>query len=108
MRLTTRVLKSAVSRAIEIFNEINPGSNTNSTELGDSLNSIKEKIDSKAPFDEIDTIVDEKITPLLNGIFILNLAEGGEHAEEGGEHAEEGGEHADDESTGSSENETHD
>ena len=60
---------------------------------------MKGKIDSKAPFDEIDTIVDEKLTSLLNSIFKLNLAEeGGEHAEEGGEHAEEGGEHAEDES----------
>jgi hypothetical protein len=100
--------QSAVSRAIEIFNEIKPESNTNSTELGDSLNSLKGKIDSKAPFDEIDTIVDGKITPLLNTIFKLNLAEdGGEHAEDGGEHAEDGGEHADEESVGSSENDNH-
>jgi hypothetical protein len=93
--------QSAVSRAIEIFKEIKPESNINSTELGDSLNSLKGKIDSKAPFDEIDTIVDEKITPLLNGIFNLNLAE------DGGEHAEDGGEHAAEESVGSSENDNH-
>jgi len=91
--------QAAVLRAIEIFNEIMPDSNTNSTELGDSLNTLKGKIDNKAPFDEIDTIVDEKLTSLLNSIFNLNLAEeGGEHAEEGGEHAEEGGEHGEDES----------
>ena len=53
---------------------------------------MKEKIDNKAPLDEIDTIVDEKLTSLLNSIFKLNLVE------EGGEHAEEGGEHAEDES----------
>jgi hypothetical protein len=103
--------QSVVSRAIEIFNEIKPESNTNSTQLEDSLSSIKERIDSKAHFDEIDTIIDEKTTPLLNGIFKLSLAEeGGEHAEEGGgEHAEEGGgEHAEEESAGSPENETHD
>ena len=91
--------QTAVLRAIEIFNEIKPDSNTNSTELGDSLNTLKGKIDNKAPFDEIDTIIDEKLTSLLNSIFKLNLVEeGGEHAEEGGEHAEEGGEHAEDES----------
>jgi hypothetical protein len=94
--------QAAVSRAIEIFNEIKPESNTNSTELAESLSSLKGKIDSKAPFDEIDTIIDENITPLLNGIFKLNLVE------EGGEHGEEGGEHGDDESGGSSENENHD
>ena len=60
--------------------------------MGDSLNTLKEKIDNKAPLDEIDTIVDEKAFPLLNSIFKLNLVE------EGGEHAEEGGEHAEDES----------
>jgi len=81
--------QAAVSRAIDIYNEIKPNSNTNSTELGDSLSSMKGKIDSKSPFHEIDNIVDKKITPLLNDIFKLNLAE------EGGEHAEEGGEHAD-------------
>ena len=84
--------QSAVLRAIEIFNEIKPDSNTNSTELEDSLNTLKGKIDNKAPFDEIDTIIDEKLTSLLNSIFKLNLVEEGEHAEEGGEHAEEGGE----------------
>ena len=92
--------QAAVLRAIEIFNEIKPDSDTNSTELGDSLNTLKGKIDSKAPFEEIDTIVDGKLTSLLNSIFKLNLAEegGGEHTEGGGEHAEEGGEHAEDES----------
>lgn len=82
--------QAAVLRAIEIFNEIKPDSNTNSTELANSLDTLKGKIDSKAPFDEIDTIVDEKLTSLLNSIFKLNLAgEGGEHAGEGGEHAED-------------------
>lgn len=84
--------QAAVLRAIEIFNEIKPDSNTNSTELGDTFNALKEKIDNKAPLDEIDTIVDEKLTSLLNSIFKLNLVE------EGGEHAEEGGEQGEDES----------
>ena len=75
--------QAAVLRAIEIFNEIKHDSNTNSTELGDSLNTLKGKIDNKAPLDEIDTIVDEKLTSLLNSIFKLNLAEeGGEHGED--------------------------
>ena len=81
--------QAAISRAVDIYNEIKPNSNTNSTELGDSLNSMKGKIDSKSPFHEVDNIVDEKISPLLNDIFKLNLAEGEEHAEEGEEHAEE-------------------
>lgn len=84
--------QAAVLRAIEIFNEIKPDSNTNSTELGDTFNALKEKIDNKAPLDEIDTIVDEKLTSLLNSIFKLDLVE------EGGEHAEEGGEQGEDES----------
>lgn len=91
--------QAAVLHAIEIFNEIKPDSNTNSTELEDSLNTLKGKIDNKAPFDEIDTTIDEKLTSLLNSIFKLNLVEeGGEPAEEGGEHDEEGGEHGEVES----------
>lgn len=81
--------QAAVLRALEIFTEMKQDSNTNSTELGDSLNTLKEKIDNKAPVDEIDTIVDENLTPLLNSIFKLNLVEEGEHAEEeGGEQGE--------------------
>jgi hypothetical protein len=71
------------------------------------LSSLKSKIDSKSPFDEIDKIVDEKITPLLNDIFKLNLAEGEEHAEGGEEHAEGGEEHEEEQSNASSENDTH-
>jgi hypothetical protein len=99
--------QAAVSRAIDTYNEIKPNANTNSSELGDSLSSLKSKIDSKSPFDEIDKIVDEKITPLLNDIFKLNLAEGEEHAEGGEEHAEGGEEHEEEQSNASSENDTH-
>ena len=81
--------QAIITQAIENFDGIKKDSDTNSTELGDSLNSVKEKIDSKAPFDEIDTIVDEKITSLLNSVYGLNLSEEeGEHAEGGEEHAE--------------------
>jgi hypothetical protein len=74
--------QAAISRAIDAYNQIKPNSNTNSTELGDLLNSMKGKIDSISPFHEVDNIVDEKISPLLNDIFKLNLAEGEAHAEE--------------------------
>jgi hypothetical protein len=95
--------QGAVSRAIEVYDEIKSNENTNSTELGNSLTSLKGEIDNKSPFDEIDKIVDEKITPSLNTIFKLNLAEGEEaHAEEK-EHEEEGGRDTD----SSLENETH-
>jgi len=97
--------QAAVSRAIDTYNEIKPNENTNSSELGDSLSSLKSKIDSKSPFDEIDKIVDEKITPLLNDIFKLNLAEEEDHAKEG-DHAE-GEDHAGEQSNASSDNETH-
>jgi hypothetical protein len=81
--------QAIITQAIENFDGIKKDSDTNSTQLGDSLNSVKEKIDSKAPFDEIDTIVDEKITSLLNSVYGLNLSEEeGEHAEGGEEHAE--------------------
>lgn len=93
--------KAAISRAVELYNEIKPSENTNSTELGTSLTSLKDKIDSKSTFDEIDKIVDDKITPLLNELFKLNLSEE-EHVGEEGEHAEEG-----EESHSSTENETH-
>ena len=92
--------QAAISRAIDTYNEIKPNENTNSSELGDSLSSLKSKIDSKSPFDQIDKIVDDKITPLLNDIFKLNLAEGEEHAEGGEEHEEE-------QTNASSENDTH-
>ena len=62
-------------RVLELFNEIKSDSNSNSTELGDSLNAIKEKIDNKVPLDEIDAIIDERITPMLNTVFKLNLVE---------------------------------
>jgi hypothetical protein len=62
------------------------------------LNAVKEKIDNKAPFDEIDTIVDEKITSLLNSVYDLNLPEegGGEHAD-GADHAEGAEDHTESE-----------
>ena len=92
--------QGAVSQAINTYNEIKPNENANSTELENSLTSLKGQIDSKSPFDEIDQTVDEKITPLLNNVFKLNLAEGEETHAEGEEHEEE-------ETHTSSENETH-
>lgn len=85
--------QAAVSRAIDAYNEIKPNENTNSSELDNSLTSLKGQIDSKNPFDEIDKTVDEKISPLLNDLFKLSLAEEA-HAEGEDTHA-------------SSENETH-
>jgi hypothetical protein len=100
--------QAAISRGIEMYNEIKPSENANSTELATSLTSLKDAIDSKSTFDQIDKIVDNKITPLLNNIFELNLSEE-EHTGEEGEHAEEGEDHAEEEeeSHSSSENETH-
>jgi len=99
--------QAAISRAIDMYNEIKPSENANSTELGTSLTSLTEKIDGKSPFDEIDMIVDDKISPLLNDLFKLNLSEE-EHPGEEGAHAEEGEDHAEEEeeSHSSSENET--
>jgi hypothetical protein len=100
--------QAAISLGIEMYNEIKPSENANSTELGTSLTSLKDAIDSNSTFDQIDKIVDDKITPLLNNIFELNLSEE-EHTGEEGEHAEEGEDHAEEEeeSHSSSENETH-
>jgi hypothetical protein len=96
--------QGAVSRAIDLYNEIKPSENSNSTQLAEALNSLKSGIENKSPFDQIDKIVDEEVSPLLNGIFKLNLAEE-DHAE-GEEHQEE--DHAEGEEThSSSENETH-
>lgn len=89
--------QAIITQAIENFDDIKKDSNANSTELGDSLNAVKEKIDSKAPFDEIDTIVDEKITSLLNSVYDLNLSEEEQHADGGDEHADGGDEHAESE-----------
>jgi hypothetical protein len=100
--------QAAISRGIDMYNEIKPSENANSTELGTSLTSLKDAIDSKSTFDQIDKIVDDKISPLLNNIFELNLSEE-EHTGEQGEHAEEGEDHAEEEeeSHSSSENESH-
>ncbi len=78
--------QGAVSRAIELYNEIKPSGNANSTELVNALNSLKDKIDSKSPFDQADKIVDDKITPMLNDMFKLKLPVQEDHGAEG-EHA---------------------
>ena len=82
--------QATITQAIQNFDEIKEDSDTNSTELAESLNAVKENIDSKAPFDEIDTIVDDKITSLLNSVYDLNLSEEAEHAEGGEEEHAEG------------------
>ena len=97
--------QAALSHAIDMYNEIKPGENTNSTELGKSLNSLKDMIDSKNPFDELDKTVDEKISPLLNGIFKLNLAEEAHGGD--GDHAGETQGHSQGESANSTKNENH-
>jgi hypothetical protein len=81
--------QAAVSRAIDLYNEIKPSGNANSTELVNALNSLKEKIDSKSPFDQADKIVDDKITPMLNDMFKLKLAVEEDHGGEG-QHASSG------------------
>lgn len=95
--------RAAVSRAIELYNEIKPG-DSNASQLVDSLNALKSKIDSKSPFDEVDKTVDDAISPLLNDMFKLNLAEEEDHSE--GENHEQGEDHREENQT-SSENETH-
>jgi hypothetical protein len=81
--------QAAVSRAIDLYNEIKASGNANSTELVNALNSLKDKIDSKSPFDQADKIVDDKITPVLNDMFKLKLAVEEDHGGEG-EHASSG------------------
>lgn len=98
--------QAAILRAIDMYNEIKPSGNANSTELGNSLNSLKDTIDSKSPFDQADKTVDDKITPLLNGIFKLKLAEEAGHGGEG-DHAGEGQDNKGEEQHSSSGNETH-
>ena len=97
--------QAAVSRAIDLYNEIKPAGDSNSSQLADSLNTLKSKIDNKSAFDEIDKVVDEKITPLLSDMFKLNLAEEEEHSE-GEDHAQED-DHGEEEH-GTFQNETHD
>ncbi|MDW0169849.1 MAG: hypothetical protein QOK79_09950, partial [Nitrososphaeraceae archaeon] len=97
--------QAAVSRAIELYNEIKPAGDSNSSQLADSLNTLKSKIDSKSAFDEIDKIADEKVSPVLNDMFKLNLGEEEEHSQ-GEDHAQED-DHGEEEH-GTSQNETHD
>ena len=92
--------QAAISRAIDLYNEIKPSGNANSTELAKSLSSLKDTIDSKSAFDQADKTIDDKITPLLNGMFKLKLA-----VEEA--HGAEGQDHGGNESKASSGNETH-
>ncbi len=98
--------QAAILRAIDMYNEIKPSGNANSTELGKSLNSLKDTIDSKSPFDQADKTVDDKIAPLLNSMFKLKLAEEAGHGGEG-DHAGEGQAHAQSESANSTKNENH-
>lgn len=95
--------QAAVSRAIDLYNEIKPSGNTNSTELANALNSLKDTIDKKSPFDQADKTVDDKISPLLNGMFKLKLAEEADHGGAGGEGQDHGGE----ETHVSSQNDSH-
>lgn len=97
--------QAAVSRAIELYNEIKPTGDSNSSQLADSLNTLKSKIDSKSTFDEIDKVVDEKITPLLSDMFKLNLAEEQQHSQ-GEDHGQK--DNHGKEEHGTSQNETHD
>jgi hypothetical protein len=81
--------QGAVTRAIDLYNEIKPSGSANSTELVNALSSLKDEIDGKSPFDQADKIVDDKITPLLNDMFKLKLAVEENHGGEG-EHASPG------------------
>jgi hypothetical protein len=96
--------QAAVSRSIELYNEIKPSGNSNASQLADSLNTLKTKIDNKSPFDEVDKTVDDKISPVLNDMFKLNLAEeeGHTEGENHGQNVDNGGENQ-----SSSENQTH-
>jgi len=97
--------QAAVSRAIELYNEIKPSGDSNASQLADSLNTLKTKIDNKSPFDEVDKTVDDKISPVLNDMFKLNLAEeeGHSEGENHGQDEDHGGENQ-----SSSENQTND
>ena len=97
--------QAAVSRAIELYNEIKPSGESNASQLADSLNTLKTKIDNKSPFDEVDKTVDDKISPVLNDMFKLNLAEeeGHSEGENHGQDEDHGGENQ-----SSSENQTND
>jgi len=97
--------QAAVSRAIQLYNEIKPSGDSNASQLADSLNTLKTKIDNKSPFDEVDKIVDDKISPVLNDMFKLNLAEeeGHSEGENHGQDEDHGGENQ-----SSSENQTND
>lgn len=97
--------QAAVSRAIQLYNEIKPSGDSNASQLGDYLNTLKTKIDNKSPFDEVDKTVDDKISPVLNDMFKLNLAEeeGHSEGENHGQDEDHGGENQ-----SSSENQTND
>jgi len=97
--------QAAVSRAIELYNEIKPSGDLNASQLADSLNTLKTKIDNKSPFDEVDKTVDDKISPVLNDMFKLNLAEEEGHSE-GENHGQD--EDHEGENQSSSENQTND
>lgn len=97
--------QAAVSRAIELYNEIKPSGDSNASQLADSLNTLKTKIDNKSPFDEVDKTVDDKISPVLNDMFKLNLAEEEGHSE-GENHGQD--EDHEGENQSSSENQTND
>ncbi|HET7643655.1 MAG TPA: hypothetical protein VFK40_09115 [Nitrososphaeraceae archaeon] len=74
-----QIAQALFNKSIEKFNELKPSINSNmsnmSSILESSLVKLKNAVDNKEPFDTIDDIVDDEVTPQLESIFKIKLAE---------------------------------
>jgi len=71
--------QAIASRILDLYSELKSGipsnASTNATTLENALESLKDDIDKKVPFDTLDGLVDNQIIPVLNSAFNLKLKE---------------------------------
>lgn len=71
--------QAIASRILDLYSELKSGipsnASTNATTLENALESLKDDIDKKVPFDTLDGLVDNQIIPVLNSTFDLKLKE---------------------------------
>ena len=74
-----QIAQALFKKSIEKFNELKPSISSNMSDLSSSLESslvkLNNAVDNKEPFDTIDGIVDDEVTPQLQSIFKIKLAE---------------------------------
>ena len=73
-----QIAQTLFKKSIEKFNELKPSISSNMSDLSSSLESslvkLNNAVDNKEPFDTIDGIVDDEVTPQIQSIFKIKLA----------------------------------